>query len=302
MLLDDMSADPRSVHPALVAEEGIRSFICVPLRSKEETLGVLNIASQEAHRFTPSDVQLLSSIAAQITVAIENARLHQEVRRKEEVRGELLQDMFLIQEEERRRIARELHDETSQVLASLAANLEVASGMLPADAEKIKNKLKEAQNLSISILDEVHKLIYELRPTLLDDLGLVAAIRWLADNNLKPMGITVNFRTVGKVRRLAPQLETTLFRVIQEAVSNIARHAQAKNADIKLYFRNNVVKVKIGDDGPGFDVEEAMSSKERPRGLGLLGMKERVELMNGTLSIRSRSHGGTDIDIEIPLN
>jgi signal transduction histidine kinase len=264
---------------------------------------VLNIASHEAHKFSPEDVRLLEGIAGQMATAVENARLHQEVRHKDEIRGELLREIFSIQEEERRRIARELHDETSQVIASLTANLEAVASMLPHGTAEAKTRLRKVEQLSIGMLGEIHKLIYELRPTLLDDLGLMAATRWLADNILRPAGVKVNFKTAGRVRRLPAQLETTLFRVIQEAVNNIAKHAHAKNASVRLHFKKNIISVHIRDDGGGFDVEEAVSSKNRPRGLGLVGMKERVELMNGTLSIRSRpGGGGTEIDIEIPLS
>jgi signal transduction histidine kinase len=213
-----------------------------------------------------------------------------------------LHEIFSVQEEERRRIARELHDETSQSLASLAASLEAVASTLPPNADEAKTTLRKAQALSIGILDEIHKLIYELRPTLLDDLGLVAATRWLAERNLTTAGITVKLKTAGREKRLPPQLETTLFRVTQEVTSNIARHAQAKNVSISLYFKKKIIEVHITDNGRGFDVAEAISSKDRPRGLGLLGMKERVELINGTLSIRSHPGGGTRIDIKIPLN
>ncbi len=303
ILVEDISMDPRAAYPSLINAEGLRAFASVPLRSKEKVLGVLNIASHGARKFSSEDTQLLESIAVQIAIAVENAKLHQEVQRKDKIRGELLQEIFSIQEEERRRIARELHDETSQMLASLTANLEAAVSMSPASADKTKAILRKAQALSINILDEIHKLIYELRPTLLDDLGLVAATRWLAENNLEPVGVTVNFKTTGRGRRLPLQLETALFRVIQEALSNIARHAHAKNANISLRFKKKAIGVHIRDNGRGFDVEEAISSKARPRGLGLLGMKERVELMNGTLGIRSRpGGGGTQINIEIPLS
>ncbi len=302
ILVEDISTDSRIAHSGLINAEGLRALASVPLCSKETVLGVINIASHEARKFSFEDIQLLESIAAQIAIAIENARLNQEVQRKEEMRGELLREILSIQEEERGRIARELHDETSQVLASLNVSLEAAAGMLPTNADKTKAILRKAQTLSINMLDGIHKLIYELRPTLLDDLGLVAATRWLIDNNLRTAGITVSFKAAGRVRRLPSQLEVTLFRVIQEAVYNIAKHAEAKNASISLHFKKSVTRVRIGDDGRGFDVEEAISSKDRPRGLGLVGMKERVELMNGMLSIRSYpGGGGTDIDIEIPL-
>ncbi len=302
ILTDDVLVDSRAAHPDLVTREGIRAFVSVPLRSKDRVLGVLNIASHESRKFSPEDTQLLSGIAAQIAIAIENARLHQEVRHKEEIRGELLQEIFSIQEEERKRIARELHDETSQMLAGLAASLEAAIGMLPSGLNKPKAMLRNAQNLSINALDEIHKLIYDLRPTLLDDLGLVAAIGWLVDNNLKTSGVKADFKAVGRARRLDAQVETTFFRVIQEAFNNIVRHARAKNTRINLYFRKTAIEVRITDDGRGFDVEEAISSKDRPRGLGLLGMKERVELVNGILNISSHAGSGTEIDIKIPVN
>jgi len=134
-------------------------------------------------------------------------------------------------------------------------------------------------------------------------LGLVATVRWLAENNLEASGITVNLKTSGRQRRLPPQIEATLFRVIQEAISNITKHSHAKSTKISLQFKKNVISVHIIDDGVGFDVDEAISSKDRPRGLGLLGMKERVAIMNGTLDILSRLDGsGTEIVIIIPVN
>jgi signal transduction histidine kinase len=171
--------------------------------------------------------------------------------------------------------------------------------MLPAGAAEAKSRLKKVQALSVHILDEIHRLTYELRPSMLDDLGLVAATRWLADNILAVAGVKVDFKTIGRPRRLAPKLETCLFRVIQESINNMVRHAQAKNATIVLGFQKNAILLHIKDDGKGFDVEEAITSKDRPRGLGLLGMKERVALMNGTLDVRSTS-AGTEVEAKIP--
>ncbi len=300
-LVKDVSSDPRAAFPDTLGARHLKSFLSVPLRSQGKVLGVINIAGRGSRVFSSPDIQLLGSIAAQISGAIENASLHREVQRKEEVRGELLQEMLSIQEEERKRIARELHDETSQSLASLVASLEAMAGMLPQGADKIRERMKKTQHLSISILDEIHKLIYELRPSLLDDLGLVAASRWLAENNLETTGIKVDFQTLSREQRLPFQLEATLFRVIQEAFSNITRHAGAENVSVRLEFRKNLVRVCIEDDGKGFDVAEAIKSKNRPRGLGLLGMKERVELVQGTLEISSRPGSGTRLDIEIPF-
>lgn len=301
IVIDDVLAgrEPRDS----LAMEGMRALVCVPLRAKEKSLGALIIASRDFRRFSAEDVRLLESIAAQIAISVENAKLHKEVRYHDEIRGELLREIFSIQEEERKRIARELHDDTMQSLASLAANLEAVASMLPVEASKVKGILKGLQSLSIGTLDEIHRLIYKLRPTLLDDLGLVAATRWLAENNLGTAGIKVNFRVAGGERRLYSSLETTLFRVIQEAISNIARHAHATHAQILINFKRGSIQVQIRDDGVGFDFEEAINSKDRPRGLGLLGMKERAGLFNGSFTITSSpGGGGTKINVKIPID
>ena len=233
----------------------------------------------------------------------ESKQLYQDLQHKDEIRRELLRDLLSVQEEERKRIARELHDETSQVLAGQSANLEVAMSMLPADTDELKAILKKTQNQSINILEDIHRLIYELRPSVLDDLGLVTAVQWLAENILEKEGVEVNFKTIGRVKKFDIQFETVLFRVIQEMLNNISKHSDAKFVYICLHFKKISIEVHVTDDGIGFDVEEAMSTKNRPRGLGLLGMKERLEIVRGSLRIKSHSGGGgTEIDINIPLN
>ena len=207
-----------------------------------------------------------------------------------------------VREEERKKIARDLHDETSQVIASLNAHLEAAVGMLADDKPKVKAILKKVQSLSTRIYDELQKLIYELRPSLLDDLGLIAAIRSLTENNLKAAGIKANFNIIGKVSTLPNQTETTLYRLIQEAVSNIIRHSHAGNADISLHFEERIIKIRIWDNGKGFDAEKAISSRNGVSGFGLLGLKERVELAKGTIAIESQPDSGTEINIAIPIN
>jgi signal transduction histidine kinase len=226
---------------------------------------------------------------------------YEELQHKDEMRRDLLREVLAMQEEDRRRIARELHDETSQVIASLSANLEAIVTVLPEGMEKAVILARKTQALSVKILDEIHRLIYELRPSLLDDMGLVSAARWLAENNLETNGVSVDFKVVGGARRLPSELEVTLFRVIQEAMNNIIRHADAKKVRIALYFRKKSILVQIKDDGKGFDVEEAINTKDRPRGLGLLGMRERVELVRGKLEIRSDPRGGgTVVEVRVP--
>ncbi len=298
IIVDDISKDPRLTRPVVVREE-LRGFASVPLRSKNKLVGVMNIASHEPRQFTTQDVELLHNIANQIAIAIENAKLYDELQRKEQARGELLRQLISAQEEERKRIARELHDETSQALTSLAIGLEAAVATVPLACEDMRPKLKRMQSLALATLDEIEKVIYELRPSLLDDLGLIAAVRWYAESRFEVTGTNVNVEVTGPERKLPVQMETDLFRIIQEAVNNIARHAEAETASITLGFRDDRFTAHIEDDGQGFDYEQVMSSREGQRGLGLLGMKERVELLGGILSINSRPGLGTEIDVEI---
>ncbi len=298
--VDNISEDPRLTR-SVVIKEGLRAFTSVPLQSKNKVLGVMNITSHSTRRFTPEDIQLLNSISNQIAVAIENAKLYEEVQRKEELRGELLNLIISTQEEERKRIARGLHDETSQVLTSLAVNLEAIIAILPSDANEAKAKLRGIQSLAVKTLDEIHKIIYELRPTLLDDLGLTAAVKWHTENYLEAAGVRVYLETAGLERRLPARLETALFRIIQEATTNIVRHADAESTSISLEFNETSIDIHIEDDGKGFDLGEVMRSRDGERGLGLLSMEERAELLGGHLSIKSRPGFGTQIAVEIPI-
>jgi PAS domain S-box-containing protein len=207
-----------------------------------------------------------------------------------------------VREEEKKGIARDLHDETSQLLASLHAHLAAAIGILHEDADKAEALLRTAQSLSTTVLDEIQRLIYELRPSLLDEFGLVAAIRSLADNRLKAAGLEVSFKITGVARRLPPTLEVPLFRVVQEAFNNVIRHAQASVVKASIRFKKDSIKISVLDNGIGFDVQEAMNPKGDSRGLGLLGMRERIELMKGTLEIKAGSDRGTEITVEIPFS
>ncbi len=302
ILLKDISRDKRAAHPGLIKLEGLKSFVSVPLAVKDKILGVLNISSRGAREFTSQDIGLLSNIGSQVAIAIENARLHQEVQQQDRIRGELLNQLYSIQEEERKRIARELHDETTQSLAALAANLE-AILLNPALVDKeLKVKLKSLQNLAVSTIDGAHKLIYELRPTMLDDLGLVSAVRAYAKQEFKKTNIALNLKIFGKEKRLSPQLENTLYRVIQEAINNITRHSHAHQCNITIKYKLKTIRVNIEDNGQGFNVRETFDLRDGLKGLGILGMKERIELVNGNLDISSRLNGeGTVINIEIPI-
>jgi signal transduction histidine kinase len=303
VLLEDVSTDPRVAHPDLVRTEGLKAFISVPLRAREDVLGVINVASNMPRRFTKDDVHLLHSIGDQLGVAIEQAKLHERLRKSRERYRVLARQIMVAQEEAQKRIARELHDETSQALSGLALNLQALVEMAEMSGTKddeFKEKLKKAHSLAIQISTEVGRLIKELRPTLLDTLGLVPAIRQYAEANLGPLGINVSVESKGSLKFLPPEVEVGLFRIAQGAIGNIAKHSQAKNASIVMENKANELSLRVSDDGKGFDVSEITWIENTGRGSGLFSMRERIALLGGTGSIESQPGQGTTLTARIP--
>lgn len=296
--VDDISKDSR-VTRRRVSKEGLKAFVSIPLIAKDRVLGVMNLSTRDEHGFMVGSIALVNSLSNQVAMAIENATLYGEIREKEESRRELLRQIISIEEEQRKRIARGLHDEVSQSLTGLALKVAAVSAALPCDA-RVKSRFDEIQALTVRMLDEISRVVYELRPTLLDDLGLIAAIEWLTDKHLDEARIKVSFETKGDRRMLLPPVEIALFRITQEAITNIVRHADATNVSVTLEFQENLVAIDIVDDGVGFRPERVGVSQETGRGFGLLGMKERAELLSGNLTVESEEGKGTRIHIEIP--
>lgn len=223
--------------------------------------------------------------------------LNRELQQKEQLRRELLKKVITAQEEERRRIARELHDETSQASAALLVFIETTATTV---ADPGRAALQRMKTITARILDGVHRLIFDLRPSALDDLGHPSALRSSAESHLEHLGIDLTFEVLGNERRLKPEIETTLFRIGQEAIANICRHAEAESVNITIEFGDAAVALHIEDDGNGFDLEECSRCSEGGRGLGLLGMKERAALVGGELTIHSAPGRGTRISVTVP--
>ncbi|MHB8793690.1 MAG: sensor histidine kinase [Thermoleophilia bacterium] len=205
------------------------------------------------------------------------------------------------QEEERKRIARELHDETSQSLTGLVIGIRMVQEIVPNDMPEIIERLGNINDLAHATLNEVHTMAIRLRPSVLDDLGLAAALRSYSKEFSEITGIKVEMQLLGMSQRLTPELETVLYRVVQEALTNVARHSGASNCRVTLKRKERSINGVINDDGQGFDSQSVMMSDEKGRGLGLHGMKERIELVGGSLEFDSRPNDGTSIFIEVPL-
>lgn len=228
----------------------------------------------------------------------ELAVLNEELREKEQLRRQLLKKLISAQEEERKRIARELHDETSQASAALLLAIEGSGKNLPDEA---RDQLQRMKAMADRVLDSIHRLIFDLRPSMLDDLGLPSALRFSAESHLEPRGLDLSVEVIGTERRLKPEIETTLYRIGQEAIANIERHADAQSVKITVEFGNEEVALHVEDDGQGFDPNELERPIKGARGLGLLGMRERAALLGGTFSVRSQPGKGTCISSTIPL-
>ncbi|MCK4368136.1 MAG: GAF domain-containing protein [Dehalococcoidales bacterium] len=304
MLLEDISKDPRTAHPDLISAEGIKGFISVPLKAKDKVVGVMNVASHVAGRFGADDVSLLNSIGDYLGTTIEQARLYERLARAGERYRDLLKHALTTQEQERKRIARELHDETSQALTSLTLSLMAIIGMAEmkgfGDAEFME-KLKTTHSYAVYAGNEIVKLMKELRPTLLDELGMPAAIHRYAKDTLQAQGINVSAEFIGTEQRLPPEIEVTLFRIAQGVMGNILEHSGAKNVSIKLECNASECVLIIKDDGKGFDVSKLTQVEPGGRGAGLFTMRERLSLLGGTGRIESKPGQGTKIIAKVPL-
>ena len=222
-----------------------------------------------------------------------------EIKESQKKVENLLKKVIATQEEERKRISRGLHDDTMQSLSAILMKLDMCKLDTGHDPGSKVDAVKE---LVISTLGSVRNLIQNLRPSILDDLGLEAAIRWLLEKHLGGKGIECFFNIIGtKGMRFSPYVEITLFRIIQEVIVNIARHAEAENVFVIFQIREKSISVDIEDDGRGFDVPSAFKQTEDGRGLGLLGMRERVNLLDGKMQIFSAPGEGSRITIDIPI-
>lgn len=249
------------------------------------------------HHITPwADDEIGDLAVAFNAMTADLAQADKEQEEREQLRTQLLEKVITAQEDERRRISRELHDETGQALTSLMVRLQTLNQQCPVPA--LKPQMDELRDGLAETLDNIHNLSRELRPSALDDLGLQAALqRYVQDYNQRH-SVQVDFLVVGlDGERLPTAVETAVYRIVQESLTNITRHAQSQNASVLLEKRDCCIRAIIEDDGIGFDAQQAAQSER----LGLYGMIERAELLNGKLTIEATPGQGTTIFVEVPL-
>jgi len=251
--------------------------------------------SQRAPRWADDEIGDLAESFNAMTAALQEA---EEARaEREHLRARYVSGVIAAQEEERKRIARELHDSTSQSLTSLLVGMKALSDAC--DTPAVHRRAEELRGVAVHTLDEVHNLALQLRPSVLDDLGLPAALeRYIADCQRR-YSLRIDLAVHGLAeQRLPPEVETALYRIVQEGLTNVARHAQATTASVLVERRNGAVKAILEDDGRGFDPESAGKAKQS---LGLYGIRERAELLGGTLTIESEPGHGASLFVDIPL-
>lgn len=288
----DVQRDARFVDAGL----GTRSEICVPLKVEDRVIGALNVESEQVSAFGQSERQLLSALAGQAALAIENAQLYAEMRAGRDRLRALSRRLNEVREAERRHIARELHDEIGQLLTGLKLVLQMKPGSREDEDE---GAVEEALGLVDELLGRVRGLTLSLRATMLDDLGLLASLRWHFEHYTTQTGVRVAFKHVGLGDRfLDTEIETAVYRIVQESLTNVARHAGVDEVTVRLWADQKVLGVQIADRGPGFDVESTLA---RSASSGLVGMLERVELLDGDLLIESEPGNGTVVTAEFPL-
>ena len=272
----------------------VRSWLALPLLTKDKVIGVCMLEHNSSNFFTETMVRWATALIGQASVSLQNAWLFDQVRNGREQLQALSRRLVEVQENEHRAIARELHDEVGQALASLKIGLNRVEYDNSDPAEVIASS-RELKQMADEVLENIHRLAVDLRPPSLDRLGLVPALHQYAERMIAQHGLAVHFETAGSIERFPDEMETAIYRIVQEFMTNVALHAQATRADILLQHYENRIIVVIEDDGVGFD---PLSPHENR--LGLLGMQERAIMLGGKLTIESSPAEGTSIILEVP--
>jgi signal transduction histidine kinase len=281
---DDAQNDPRGYKYSLVLGN-TRTILSVPMKTRQRTVGVLSVYNKEGEGgFTDRDADLATFFANQAAAAIENARLYEQTREYAVV-------------EERNRLARELHDSVTQSLFSVTLLSEAALNLLDRDASKARERLERANELAQGALAEMRALIFQLRPLTLQEEGLLSALKKHLNAVHSRDGRVVELQVTGSARRLAAPTEDASFRIIQEGVNNVIKHARSERARVELDFDTDCLRVSVIDTGVGFD-----PAAPQPNGkLGMTSMRERAESVGGRLIVQSAPGQGTRVSAELPI-
>jgi two-component system sensor histidine kinase DegS len=226
---------------------------------------------------------------------IELGKSFRNIERHRKELQHLSERIVLIQEEERNNLSRELHDQTGQALIALKTNLEVIDKLLPGDARESREWLRDSKQFLIKTIEEIRNLSFSLKPPMLDDLGLLPTIESYSKDFSARTKIAVNIKSNLKNEKFRPNLELSLYRMVQEALTNVLKHSGAKTVQINIYHENSKLVLSIGDDGRGFDIEKMWQNGVKDYGIGLLGMRERFASAGADFQVYSTKGKGTQL-------
>ncbi|HEX9427306.1 MAG TPA: GAF domain-containing protein [Candidatus Polarisedimenticolia bacterium] len=274
-----------------------RSLLVLPIRVSELPIGVLQLESVEPFAFDQSDVRVFSVLCEQIGHAVRRARVLATLQRKQAELRAVSENLEQALEGDRRRIARELHDELAQSMTAAKLNLSLLRDLVSTSRGSVRRLIGDIEAILDTTIGETRRISMDLRPAMLDELGLLPALRWYVGNFASRTGIHVALRARGAEVRMRREIETLLYRFVQEALTNVARHARARRVQINLLSARGQMKAVVSDNGVGIG-----ERGNRTTGLGLLGMRERIERIGGELRIDSRQGGGTRLEASIPID
>ena len=280
----------------------IKSAMAVPLSCEKRDLGTLAICHSKVERkYSQEEIDFLAAIANQVATAIKKFELAAEVEQKRKNLERLSSEMIQLQEKERKAVAAELHDSVGQSLTAMRMNLDFAENSLPPGRKELKSRIRQTSKLVADTMEEIRSIGQKLRPTMLDDLGLIPTLRWFTKDFSQQLSIPVHFRSQGNTKRLTPDLKITVYRIVQEGLNNIAKHSKATQAWISLQVKGRVCSLEIKDDGIGIDAEKVLKSTDARRGFGVFNIRERASLLGGKLEILADKGKGTTLLVTIPV-
>jgi PAS domain S-box-containing protein len=296
VVIQDVPDQPDLTHFRILKRFDIRTLAVTALFRGNELIGALiSVFAKQPVALPEGDIALLGGLADQACNAIENAELFEQVRAGRERQRKLAKSLVDIQESERRHIARELHDHLGQLLTGLQFMLEPTKSRATG---KQRTNLVEIQNTVADIIEQVREMSLNLRPGMLDDLGLIPTLQWHFERFTRQTGIRINFQSDEVPSRFPAEIETTAYRIIQEALTNVARHAGVKFVFVGLAVQQDILWVEVVDQGRGFDASAVL---EKPSA-GLGGMRERAELAGGYVLVRSILEQGTQVIAALPIH
>ncbi len=303
VILEKRDSGGITVQPCELLRNGgyqgeLTSHLTIPLEARGQILGVINLLCNDEAVFSQDDMELLTSISAQISEVVANAWLRLKLREKELARQALLESLVRAQEEERRRLARELHDGAGQTLTSLLVRLKTLENQ-NSDVE-LAPSLISMQEIVSEIIEQIRGLSYRLRPAALEEFGLSTALETLVQETAQNSGLQVNCDCCLADCNLSEEVEVTLYRIGQEGLTNVLHHASANEVRLTLQPVADGIQLCIEDDGIGFNPDK-IPSGEGIRHLGLVSMRERAEMLDGTLDVYTAPNQGTTIQVYIPL-